>query len=118
MYKIKDRMTTPILLIETEPVKNNGRVIYNETENTEQTWCVWKGYGGSEKVVEKSVGSGQTTLTDYEDTANVQMRYTPFINQNSHIKNLITGKTYRIISVPDDINQLHQYLVFKVKLIG
>ncbi len=113
MYKIKDRMTTPILIIQTEPVKNAGRVVYKETENIEQAWCVWKGYGGTEK----QVGAGQTTLTDYEDTATIQMRYTPFLTQNSHIKNQLTGLTYRIISIPDNINMVNQYLVFKVKLI-
>lgn len=114
MYKIKDRMTTPILIIQTTPVKNDGRVTYKETENTEQAWCVWKGYGGTEK----QSGANQTTLTTYEDTATIQMRYTPTVNQNSIIKNLITDEKYRIISILDDINQLHQYLVFKVKKIG
>ena len=114
MYKIKDRLTTPILIIQTVPIKTNGRVTYNETGKTEQSWCVWKNYGGTEK----SVGSGQITLVEYDDTANIQMRYTPLVSQHSIIQNLLTKEKYRIISIPDDINQLHQFLVFKVKKIG
>ena len=113
MLRIKDRMTTPILLIQTVPVDNNGWVVYEETENTENAWCVWKNYGGTETTS----GTGKTTVVDYDDTATIQMRYTPFLKQYTHVKNLLTGLTYRVITVPDNINQLNQYLVFKVQKV-
>lgn len=116
MFKITDRLTTPILLIKTEPVKVNSRVVIKATEKTENAWAVWKSYGGTEKSHGGNPSLKITTnVSEYEDTATVQIRYTPFLKQNDFVENLLTNELYRVITVPDDINQLHQFLVFKVK---
>lgn len=118
MYKIKDRLTTPILIIETEVVKDDhGRTYTRETRNTEQVWAVWKSYGGTLKQFGSTVANRgeQASVLVYEDTAEVECYYTPLLKDSSHIKNLITGEKYSIVNSPDNINQLNKFLKFKVR---
>lgn len=108
MYKIKDRMTTPIKVLKEEKTNVNGRVGISHKESSDELiWCIWKSYGGTESVIDG--------LSVYKDTATIECRFTPNINQNDIIENLITNTKYKIITVPDDINQLHQFLRFKVE---
>ncbi len=118
MYKIKDRLTTPILIIETEVKRDDsGRTYTAETEKTEQVWAVWKTYGGTLKQFGSTVANRgeKVNVVSYEDTAEVECYYTPFLTDSSHIQNLITGEKYSVITAPEDINQLHKFLKFKVR---
>lgn len=118
MYKVRDRMTTPILIMETEKEELNGRTKTVETGKTEQTWAVWKSYGGTQKTIGSSTsGVNGTGLGVFEDTATLQIRYTPNIKQGDHIKNLLTNEVYSVISIPDDLNQMHLYIILKVKKV-
>ena len=118
MYKIKDRMTTPILILETKKRDIEGRTKTVETGASEQSWCVWKSFGGTQKETgSKTGGMTNTSISVYEDTATLQMRYTPNIKQGDYIKNLITNEVYSVISIPDDLNQMHQFIILKVKKV-
>jgi hypothetical protein len=110
MYKVLERLTTPISLIKQERVKDGGYTEIKESESSEILWCSWKSYGGTESDIDG--------LSLFQDTAKIECRYHPQIKQNDIVKNLLTNKKYQIISVPDDINQLHQYLQFKVKRLA
>lgn len=111
MYKVQDRLTTPIALFKQEKISVNGRVesLYSKVSN-EVVWCSWKSYGGTESVIDG--------LSVFKDTATIECRYNPSICQNDIIENLITHNKYKIITVPDDINQMHQFLRFKVERLA
>jgi hypothetical protein len=117
MYKIKDRLTTPILIIPTRTEKDekSGALFTIESGDTERAWCVWKSFGGTQKDFGATNVGKQTSVIYYEDTATIECFYNPKITQDCIIQNLITGEKYTIISVIDDINQLHKYMVFKVR---
>ena len=118
MYKIRDRMTTPIMIIETKGEDVHGRTKFVETENTEMAWCVWKSYGGTEKQTGSQTGGiSGTSFPIFEDTATIQLRYTPNLKENYYIRNLQTNVLYRVITIPDNINQMNQFLIVKVKRV-
>lgn len=68
----------------------------------------FKTYGGTEKTV--------NGVYSIEDTANIETMYRPDIKANCRVARE-DGATYDIISEPEDINQRHQFLKFKVKRI-
>ena len=111
MYKIIDRLTTPVLIISRTGDDSSGKLIYKENGVTEQIWCVWKNYGGTAK-------QDKSGLVWYQNTAEVECYYTPLLKQNDLVKNLLTDELFEVISVPDNINQLNKFLKFKVKRAG
>lgn len=67
--------------------------------------CSFKTYGGTE-----------TTTNDVYtviDTANIETWYRPDITSASQIR--LGAKTYEVIGEPEDIEQRHQFLKFKVR---
>lgn len=68
----------------------------------------FKTYGGTERDV--------NGVYSIEDTANIETMYRPDIKANCRVARE-DGATYDIISEPEDIEQRHQFLKFKVKRI-
>lgn len=56
-------------------------------------------------------------LTVY-DTAKIETWFNPEISSDCQIKDCETGKLYRVIGTPEDINCQHQYMIFKVESVG
>ena len=52
------------------------------------------------------------------DTGTIRTWYRPDITSDCRIYLCDTGETFEIVSRPEDINMRHQFLNFKVKLIG
>lgn len=69
----------------------------------------FKTYGGTEKDV-----NGVYSIVD---TANIETWYRPDIKSDCRIVRANDGAIYEIINEPEDINQRHQYLKFKIKRI-
>ena len=69
----------------------------------------FKTYGGTEKTV--------NGIYSIEDTANVETWYRPDINSNCRIARANDGAIFDIINEPEDINQRHQFLKFKIKRV-
>ena len=69
----------------------------------------FKTYGGTEKVV--------NGIYSIEDTANIETWYRPDINSNCRIARANDGAIFDIINEPEDINQRHQFLKFKIKRV-
>ncbi len=67
--------------------------------------CKFKTYGGTETTV-----NGVLTVVD---TANIETFYRPDITSASMIK--LGNKEYEVMGVPEDIEQRHQILKFKVR---
>lgn len=69
----------------------------------------FKTYGGTEKTI--------NGIYAIEDTANVETWYRPDIVSNCRIARASDNAIFDIINEPEDINQRHQFLKFKVKRI-
>lgn len=67
--------------------------------------CSFKTYGGTESTV-----NGVLTMVD---TANIETWYRPDITSASQIR--LGAKVYEVIGEPEDIEQRHQFLKFKVR---
>ncbi len=67
-------------------------------------------FGGTESVV-------NGVLTIY-DTAKIETWFNPDITSDCQIKECETGKLYQIIGTPEDLNNQHQYMLFKVESVG
>lgn len=72
-------------------------------------YSTFKTYGGTETEI-----NGKYSI---EDTADVVCYYDPLITSDCKVLNLNTNIEYEILNAPEDINQRHQYLKFKVRAI-
>ncbi len=105
-YRPSEPYSTPVELLnvkETKTVRGVDVKIY-PTEG-ELMFCSFKTYGGTETTV-----NGVLSVVD---TANVETWYRPDITSSSRI--IMGGKTYEIMGEPEDIEQRHQFLKFKVR---
>ena len=69
--------------------------------------CKVKTYGGTERV------SNDTLVI--EDTANIETWYRPDITASTQFK--LGEKVYEVIGTPEDVEQRHQILKFKVRAV-
>lgn len=69
----------------------------------------FKTYGGTERDI--------NGVYSIEDTANIETMYRPDIKANCRIARANDDAIFDIINEPEDINQRHQFLKFKVKRI-
>lgn len=69
----------------------------------------FKTYGGTERDV--------NGVYSIEDTANIETWYRPEIKSECRIARADDGAIFDIINEPEDLNQRHQFLLFKVKRI-
>ena len=104
-YRPSEPYCTPVELFNPtyETVKGVTKKVYPETG--ELIFCSFKTYGGTE-----------TTINDQlavVDTANVETWYRPDITSASQI--VLGGKKYEDMGEPEDIEQRHQLLKFKVR---
>ena len=67
-------------------------------------------FGGTE-----SVSNNVLTVLD---TATIETWFNPEITSDCQIKDCETGKLYRVIGTPEDLNRQHQYMIFKVESVG
>ena len=84
-------------------VKGVTQKVYPDTG--EVINCKFKTYGGTETTV-----NGVLTVVD---TANVETWYRPDITSASQIR--LGSKVYEVMGEPEDIEQRHQTLKFKVR---
>lgn len=69
----------------------------------------FKTYGGTEKFV--------NGIYSIEDTATIETWYRPDIKSNCRIVRLSDNAIFDIINEPEDINQRHQFMKFKVRRV-
>ena len=104
-YRPSEPYCTPVELFNPtyETVKGVPKKVY--PEKGELIFCTFKTYGGTESTV-----NDQLTVVD---TANVETWYRPDITSASQIR--LGGKKYEVMGEPEDIEQRHQFLKFKVR---
>lgn len=106
MYRPSEPFTTPVLLFSNptyETVLGVTKKIY--PEKGELIFCSFKTYGGTESAVNDQLA--------VIDTANIETWYRPDIKSDSMIK--LGAKEYEVMGEPEDIEQRHQFLKFKVR---
>ena len=105
MYRPSEPFTTPVELFNPTYKTVKGVSVKEYPEKGELIFCSFKTYGGTESSI-----NDQLTVVD---TANIETWYRPDITSASMIK--MGAKEYEVMGVPEDIEQRHQFLKFKVR---
>lgn len=105
MYRPSEPFTTPVELFNPTYETVLGVTTKKYPEKGELIFCSFKTYGGTESSV-----NDQLTVVD---TANIETWYRPDITSASMIK--LGAREYEVMGVPEDIEQRHQFLKFKVR---
>ena len=106
-----EEMTTPLILqIPTGTSSYNG--VQTNTTYTDAAgvfFANFKTYGGTQREVDG--------VLEIEDTAQVVCWYRPDLKSNCRIKRAEDGAVYEILGEPEDIEQRHQFLEFRIRRI-
>jgi len=105
-YRPSEPFTTPIELLNVSELKTvRGVDVPVYPEKGETIFCSFKTYGGTESNVNGVLSVIQT--------ANVETWYRPDITSSSRLR--LGSQTYEVMGEPEDIEQRHQFLKFKVR---
>ncbi len=101
-------MTTPLIL-QTPTTGNYNGVRYKAsfTDASAMIYANFKTYGGTERTVDG--------VLEVEETAQVTCWYRPDITSGCRIKRATDGAVFEILGEPEDIEQRHQILKFKIR---
>lgn len=110
MYRPNEmkQMTTPMAVYKTIENVEYG-VITKTFEKVDHFYCNFKTYGGTEKEVNGMIA--------VEDTANITCWYHPSITSDCIIERLTDGARFEVLGEPEDIEQRHMVMKFKVRRI-
>lgn len=95
-----------LLIPTTTKAKGSTKNTYPETGV--RINCSFRTFGGTEKTVD-----GVITV---ENTAVIETWYRPDIKANCELED-VDGLRYEILGTPEDIEQRHQFLRFKIRAI-
>jgi len=105
-YRPSEPFTTPIELLNVSELKTvRGVDVPVYPEKGETIFCSFKTYGGTESNVNGVLSVIQT--------ANVETWYRPDITSSSRLR--LGSQTYEVMGEPEDLEQRHQFLKFKVR---
>lgn len=105
------QLNTPMKLIVVEKYERKNGVskpIYKDAVDP-VIYCNFKTYGGTERT--------ENDRYVIEDTANIVTWYRPDIRSDSQLIRLSDNATFEILNEPEDIDQTHKYLKFKIRRI-
>lgn len=118
MSNYKPDLSNMISLVLLKPTTTTVSGVDKKTFPTVQTalsntdnifYGTFKTYGGTERDV-----NGVYSIVD---TANIETYFRPDITSDCRIARADDGAIFEIINEPEDINQRHQFLKFKVKRV-
>lgn len=122
VYKIRTTympdLANSISLVLLTPTTQNVSGVLKKTfptvqqalQNTDNIFYgTFKTYGGTER--------DENGVYSIIDTATIECYYRPDIKSNCKIARADDGAIFEIINEPEDINQKHQFLKFKVKRV-
>lgn len=101
------QLSTPVKLYRTTTEKRLGQVVRNR-EYVDIIYCNVKAYGGTNVI------NGNEWRI--EDTLDLVTWYRPEITGNCAVE--IDGKMYEIIGAPEDAENRHVWVKFKVKRVA
>ena len=102
-------MTTPLILQTPTQTKYNGVRTNAFTDADGIIYANFKTYGGTERQVDG--------ILEVEETAQIVCWYRPDITSACRIKRAADGAVFEILGDPEDIEQRHQFLKFKIRRI-
>lgn len=82
---------------------------YDENQNP-TFFCSFRTFGGT-KIQANDIYAVQ-------DTAVIETWYTPKIQADGKVKDLLTGIEYEILGTPENIERRNQFLKFEVRRLG
>lgn len=103
-----EQMTTPMAVYKAVEKEDFGVIVKNY-EKVDNFFCNFKTYGGTEKEVNGVIA--------VEDTANIVCWYHPSITSDCIIERLTDGARFEILGEPEDIEQRHMVMKFKIRRI-
>ena len=83
---------------------------FSEPEESELIFGSFRTFGGSETI--------RNEVYTIVDTATIDTWFNPNLKSDCRIYLCDSGEEYDIISTPEDISMMHQYMQFKVKKVG
>ena len=104
-YRPSEPFSAPMVLFNPTYKTVKGVTVKEFPEQGELIMCSFKTYGGTETTV-----NDQLSVVD---TANVETWYRPDITSASQLR--LGAKVYEVMGEPEDIEQRHQFLKFKVR---
>ncbi len=122
-YRLEIKNPIPLILLVPKSVSKIKGVNQKQYPTVEEALSVkdkngkpinlffgsFKTYGGTEKTI--------NGIYSIEDTANIETWYRPEITSNCRIVRASDNAIFDIINEPEDINQRHQFLKFKVRRV-
>lgn len=108
MYRPNSPFTVPMFLLipTTTTAKGSTKNTYPETGV--RINCSFRTFGGTEKTIDGVIS--------VENTAVIETWYRPDIKSNCELED-VDGLRYEILGTPEDIEQRHQFLRFKIRAI-
>lgn len=101
-------MTTPLQIMKVTENVVLGVLKKTYTEG-DIFLCNYKTFGGTERT--------SNNIRIVEDTANITTWYRPDIKANCRIKRLSDGEMFEVVGTPEDIEQRHQFIKFKIQKV-
>lgn len=108
MYRPNSPFTVPMFLLTPTATTAKGSTKNTYPETGVRINCSFRTFGGTEKTVD-----GVITV---ENTAVIETWYRPDIKSNCELED-VDGLRYEILGTPEDIEQRHQFLRFKIRAI-
>lgn len=108
MYRPNSPFTVPMFLLIPTATTAKGSTKNTYPETGLRINCSFRTFGGTEKTVD-----GVITV---ENTAVIETWYRPDIKSNCELED-VDGLRYEILGTPEDIEQRHQFLRFKIRAI-
>lgn len=108
MYRPNSPFTVPMFLLVPTTTTAKGSTKNTYPETGVRINCIFRTFGGTEKTVD-----GVITV---ENTAVIETWYRPDIKSNCELED-VDGLRYEILGTPEDIEQRHQFLRFKIRAI-
>ena len=108
MYRPNSPFTVPMFLLVPTTTTAKGSTKNTYPETGVRINCSFRTFGGTEKTID-----GVITV---ENTAVIETWYRPDIKANCELED-VDGLRYEILGTPEDIEQRHQFLRFKVRAI-
>ena len=107
-YKPNFPFSTPLMLLIPETVTIKGVQKKRYPDDGEVFYCSFRTFGGTE--------TESNSVYIVENTAVIETWYRPDIKANCAVKTT-DGLIYEILGTPEDIEQRHQFLKFKIRAV-
>lgn len=108
MYRPNSPFTVPMFLLIPTVTTAKGSTKNTYPETGVRINCSFRTFGGTEKTVDGVIS--------VENTAVIETWYRPDIKSNCELED-VDGLRYEILGAPEDIEQRHQFLRFKIRAI-